>query len=87
MKILIRSFPSHIPKAIAYFLNYLYPQGQIRYLFGLSLFSFWLHLAAHGILVPRPGIKPSPPAVEVRSSNHWTTREVPWSFSCLFFFF
>ena len=34
---------------------------------------------ACGILVPQPRIKPRPPAVEVQSPNHWTTRE----FSCL----
>ena len=28
-------------------------------------------------LVPRPGIKPGPPALGVRSLTHWTTREVP----------
>ena len=32
---------------------------------------------ACGILVPRPGIKPIPPAVEAQSLNHWTAREVP----------
>ena len=30
-----------------------------------------------GILVPRLGIKPAPPAVEAASPNHWTAREVP----------
>ena len=29
------------------------------------------------ILVPRPGIEPMPPALEARSLNPWTTREVP----------
>ena len=29
-----------------------------------------------GILVPRRGIETTPPAVEARSLNHWTTREV-----------
>ena len=44
----------------------------------LSLFLFsWPHLSARGILVPQPGIKPVPPAVEAHSLNHWTTREVP----------
>ena len=28
-------------------------------------------------MVPRPGIKPTSPEVEVQSLNHWTTREVP----------
>ena len=32
---------------------------------------------ACGILVPPPGIKPGPPAVNVQSPNHWTTREFP----------
>ena len=27
-------------------------------------------------LVPRPGIKPGPPAVRVQSVSHWTTRKV-----------
>ena len=31
------------------------------------------------ILVPQPGIKPVPPAVEAWSLNHWTAREVPGS--------
>ena len=33
--------------------------------------------AACRILVPRPGIEPVPPALEVWSLNHWTAREVP----------
>ena len=28
------------------------------------------------ILVPQPGIKPAPHAVEAQSLNHWTAREV-----------
>ena len=28
-------------------------------------------------MVPWPGIKPAPPAVEVQSLNRWTAREVP----------
>ena len=40
-----------------------------------SFFSF--DCAACGILVPQPKIKPLgvPPAVEMRSLNHWTARE------------
>ena len=33
--------------------------------------------AAQGILVPRPRLEPSPPAVEAWSHNRRTTREVP----------
>ena len=35
------------------------------------------HCAAQGMLVPQPGLGPSPPAVKVQSPNHWTTMEVP----------
>ena len=33
---------------------------------------------ACGILVPQPGIEPTPLAVEAWSLNHWTAREVPF---------
>ena len=45
-------------------------------------FIFWLHHEACRILVPRPGIEPTPPAVEVRSLNCWATREVPSEYPC-----
>ena len=47
-------------------------------LFGFFFF-FWPYHTAYGILVPLPGIEPAPhpSAVEARSLNHWTTREVP----------
>ena len=48
---------------------------QILSLFFIIL--FWLHWAAHGILVPRPGIKPMLPADDEQSLNQWTAREVP----------
>ena len=32
---------------------------------------------AYRILVPWPGMEPTPPAVEAWSLNHWTAREVP----------
>ena len=43
----------------------------------LFLLFIWLRCAACGTLVPQPGVKPVPPAVEAWSLNHWTTREVP----------
>ena len=33
-------------------------------------------LGDYGILVPKPQIEPTPPAVEAWSLNHWTTKEV-----------
>ena len=42
----------------------------------LPIFIFIGH-PARGILVPQPGIEPTPPGVEAQSPNHWTTREVP----------
>ena len=32
---------------------------------------------ARGILVPRPGIEPVPPALEAWSLKHWASREAP----------
>ena len=40
------------------------------------LFFFFLHHAACRILVPRPGMEPTPPAVEAQSPNYWTARQV-----------
>ena len=40
-------------------------------------FFFWPRRVACAILVPRPGIEPTPPEVEAQSLNHWTIREVP----------
>ena len=42
---------------------------------------------ACGISVPSPGIEPAPPALEARSLNHWTARELPSRFIGSFFFF
>ena len=40
-------------------------------------FIFWFFgLEARGILIPQPGIEPTPSALE-GSLNHWTAREVP----------
>ena len=36
---------------------------------------FWWHWVAWRTLVPGPGIELVPPAVEMQSPNHWTTRE------------
>ena len=56
-------------------------KGSNRFLFFvyfiLFIYLFWLHCAACGLSVPRPGIEPTPPAVEGQSLNHWTAREVP----------
>ena len=38
---------------------------------------FWSRHWSCGILVPWPGVKSEPNAVEAQSPNHWTTREVP----------
>ena len=41
--------------------------------------SYFFFPLACGVLVPWPGIEPGLPAVEARSLNHWTAREV-WSY-------
>ena len=53
---------SHIPRA---------PHGRPHPFF----FFFLISCAACRILVPEPGFEPTPFAVEVKSLNHWTTRE------------
>ena len=40
--------------------------------------SMWALSCGMRDLVPGPGMEPGPPALEVRSLNHWTTREVPY---------
>ena len=45
---------------------------------------FWPGLKACGILVPRLGIDPLPPAMETWSLNHWTAREIPLFFFLIF---
>ena len=40
-------------------------------------FSFLATPSSMGILVPQSGIQSLPPAVEARSLNHWTAREIP----------
>ena len=49
--------------------------SHIYLLFVLFLFLFFFCMAC-GILVPQPGIRPMPPALEAWSPDHWTTREV-----------
>ena len=44
-------------------------------LLNLLLLFFW---PALGILVPWPGIEPTPTSLEVWSLNYWTTRAVPY---------
>ena len=55
--------------------SFIHPVIAHLFIYLLLLF-FWSRQAAGGILVPRPGIEPAPPAVEAQSLNHWTTREV-----------
>ena len=52
------------------------PKLTILSSFSTSFF-FLAHTVACGILIPWWGIKPTPPALEALSLNHWTTREVP----------
>ena len=47
--------------------------GCLFYLINLFL---WLRLVACGVLVPEPGVKPLPSALEAQNLNHWTTKGV-----------
>lgn len=41
---------------------------------------FWLCCVTRGILFPQPGMEPMPPALKVRSLNHWITTSKSLSF-------
>ena len=45
----------------------------------MVVYRVYLFLWPHMGLVPQPGIKPMPPALEAWRLNHWTSREVPCS--------
>ena len=40
-------------------------------------YSILFLVVQHGLGIPQPGVEPGPLAVQVRSPNHWTAREVP----------
>ena len=61
-------------------LDYWYVNSSTTFFF--LIFSFWPHHMTCWILVPQPGIEPSPPTLELLSLNHWTPREV---LSCKYF--
>ena len=76
-----QSTPTHNMKPLAHVYNTSYSGVHIHTSTHLTLlikffFFFLLHVEAHGILVPRQGIKPMSLALEAWSLNHWTTREV-----------
>ena len=50
-----------------YFLIYIY----------VYIYSFLLHPMACGILIPRVGLEPLPPAVETWSLSHWGQQGSP----------
>ena len=51
----------------------------------VRIIVFWRgYILCQGILVPHPGIEPTPPALEVWSLKHWTARDVQ---ELVFFFF
>ena len=53
----------------------------------LKILFIYFGRTACGILAPRPGIEPTARAVEVQSLNHWTAREVQYSFFFNFYKF
>ena len=63
-----------------------YPHPQPCTTLPIPRYFIWLYEMACEILLPQPGIEPVPPAGEVRSLNHWTTREVLAYSQILLFF-
>ena len=64
------------PLSLLYCWVTFYPLQITQFRFAFLLMGIWPRQAACGILVPRPGIEPTPPALAVQTLNHWTTREV-----------
>ena len=56
--------------------------------FSCYFFFFFSFGYAAGLvgLVPQPGIKPVPPAVQAQGPNHWHAREAPTCFPCMTIF-
>ena len=53
-------------------------RSQVVLLSHLGCFNYYFLDTQHvGILVPRLGIEPKPPALETQSPNHCTAKEVP----------
>ena len=50
------------------------------------LILFFFRSFGQDTVISQPGIEPVPPALEPRSLNHWTTREVPASSFLVHFF-
>ena len=78
------SFCLNIPLCSPFFKRApLFIFNMFTYLF----YIFWPHCTVCGILVPQPGIKPTPPALEAWSLIHWTTRKAPvphcWSMNAI----
>ena len=53
--------------------------GYVFFTFIFYSFIHFIHVA-YGILVSPPGIQPEPLALEAKSLNHWTAKEVPCNY-------
>ena len=61
--------------------------STILFLFSFFFLFFWSCWMTCRTLVPQPGIKPMPPAVEAWSPSHWTAKEFPSTYCfdyCIF---
>ena len=54
--------------------------SSVSFVISFLFIYFQSSLEARGILVPWPGMEPASSVLEVRSPNHWATREVPMIF-------
>ena len=70
---------AYSPSALLWYLEWCRGRKRVpaRKDWGRCWFYFWPHPGTCRILVPPPGSKPMPTAVEVQSRNPWTTKEAP----------
>ena len=74
-------YPHSLPQCLVLkWQTRVYWKGEGKTICLVFFLLFWLHHAANGFLVPWPRIEPVPCAVKTESLNHWTAREVPFSF-------
>ena len=79
-------FKCHLLESVVYLLPSEIHLCRLFFFFNIYLFiwQYWVLVVACRIfscsmwaLLPWPGLRPSPPALEAQSLSHWTTREVP----------
>ena len=71
---LVKVFDLMLP-GLSFLFSFMASEFYFSFIY-LPILATWHLVLRPGILVPWPGMEPVPHAVEARSLNHWTAREV-----------